>query len=80
MAVVTPVTVKLQNVESEASAELIVSVPLLVSSNESIQLVKSVLFLSAKSMYITLTDPIVPLLNLILPVPGSASEVVVLNV
>ena len=80
MAVVTPVTVKLQNVESEASAELIVSVPLLVSSNESIQLVKSVLFLSAKSMYITLTDPIVPLLNLILPVPGSESEVVVLNV
>jgi hypothetical protein len=72
--------VKLQNVESEASAELTVSVPLLVSSNESIQLVKSVPFLSAKSMYISLTDPIVPLLNLILPVPGSASEVVVLNV
>ena len=71
---------KLQNVESEASAELIVSVPLLVSSNESIQLVKSVPFLSAKSMYISLTDPIVPLLNLILPVPGSESEVVVLNV
>ena len=73
-------TVKLQNVESDASAELTVRVPLLVSSNESIQSVKSVPFLSAKSMYITLTDPIVPLLNLILPVPGSESEVVVLNV
>ena len=71
---------KLQNVESDASAELTVSVPLLVSSNESIQSVKSVPFLFAKSIYITLTDPIVPLLNLILPVPGSESEVVVLNV
>ncbi len=51
---------KLQNVESVESAELIVNVPLSVSSNESIQSVKSVPLESAKSMYIEVTDPIVP--------------------
>jgi hypothetical protein len=56
----TAVTVKLQNVESVESAELIVNVPLSVSSNESIQSVKSVPLESAKSMYIDVTDPIVP--------------------
>jgi hypothetical protein len=56
----TAVTVKLQNVESVESAELIVNVPLSVSSNESIQSVKSVPLESAKSMYIEVTDPIVP--------------------
>ena len=79
MADTTAVTVKLQNVESVESAELIVNVPLSVSSNESIQSVKSVPLESAKSMYIDVTDPIVPLLNLILPEPGSESVVVVLK-
>ena len=70
---------KLQNVASVESSELIVNVPLSVSSNESIQSVKSVPLVSAKSINIELTDPIVPLLNLKLPEPGSESVVVVLK-
>jgi hypothetical protein len=59
VAETTAVTVKLQNVESVESAELIVNVPLSVSSIESSQSVKSVPLLSAKSINIEVTDPIV---------------------